>query len=196
MQQTSYKYKLFNISLKHGGDFLEYKDTTLNTNQIIKFGISLPLEKKNNKYGLNKNYKEEALKKLKPKRFLSIKDENFQLLAEKQYRKYPKLIINYSKDNQKTSQLKIPLNLGEQNCINFLNSFIKNNKLKYIGVGQSWVIARELGIRIEFKKFFIIIFVFIVLSMTTTVFASSLPDDINLIIMLSLFTIYAIYKKI
>ena len=196
MQQISYKYKLFNISLKHSGDFLEYKYTTLNSNQIIKFGISLPLEKKNNKYGLNKNYKEEALKKLKPKRFLSIKDENFQLLAEKQYRKYPKLIINYSKDNQKNSQLKIPLNLGEQNCRNFLNSFIKDNKSKYIGVGQSWVIARELGITVEFKKLFIIIFAFSVLSMTTTVFASSLPDDINLIIMLSLFTIYAIYKKI
>ena len=196
MQQISYKYKLFNISLKHSGDFLEYKYTTLNSNQIIKFGICLPLEKKNNKYGLNKNYKEEALKKLKPKRFLSIKDENFQLLAEKQYRKYPKLIINYSKDNQKNSQLKIPLNLGEQNCRNFLNSFIKDNKSKYIGVGQSWVIARELGITVEFKKLFIIIFAFSVLSMTTTVFASSLPDDINLIIMLSLFTIYAIYKKI
>ena len=128
--------------------------------------------------------------------FLTIKDENFQLLGQNQYQKYPKLIINYSKYNQKTSQLKIPLNLSEQNCINFLNSFIKNNKSKYIGVGQSWLIARELGISIEFKKLFIIIFTITVLSMSISFFEASLQDDIKLIIMLTLFTIYAIYKKI
>ena len=196
MQNIKYKRKFTNISISYSADFLQYKNSQITKNEIIKFGISLPINKHTHSYGFNKKYLELFKQGVKSKKYILIKDQNLKELGEKHFTKYCSLIITYTKNNDKNlRKLNIPLNLSNQTSIEFIENFIKNNNSKYIGVGQKWVMVKELNIPIKPLKFLLIIALFILGAMAINIFSGILPDFIKFFIIILLFIIIVIYQK-